>query len=148
MSGITGVEKNFFGRIRFLVITGSERIMKFLRQNFGFLVILLVIAFLNYKYDFYVIRTGSMEPTIKVGAVVMVDPQDTPEAGEIGAYLSGTSVVIHRVLTINDTGFEFKGDANPSPDPMTVPHEDVKGTVVLRFNFISRFVVLIQNIMN
>lgn len=82
--------------------------------------------------------SGSMEPAIPVGSVVVVEPVD-PAAlryGDVVTYKSPESagtVVTHRVLEVSGPLdarlFRTKGDANDEADLELVPAESVIGRV-------------------
>ncbi|CAN2214757.1 sigpep_I_arch, signal peptidase I [Candidatus Nanopelagicaceae bacterium] len=85
-----------------------------------------------------IVLTGSMEPVIKPGDVVLLapTPRTQPKLGDIVSYtarrFSGESVGVftHRIIggdPIN--GWLVKGDANPSPDVQKPKAEDVSGVV-------------------
>jgi signal peptidase len=83
-----------------------------------------------------VVVTGSMEPTISPGDVVVVDPDaGRPRAGQIvlvrdPAMPSGR--VAHRVVVVKGNGnLVTKGDANPTADGGERRAEDVVGSVRL-----------------
>ena len=111
-----------------------KRIVEFFKGNSGFIATLAVLIALNMRFDFYFVRTGSMEPSIRTGAVVMADPFRFPEPGDIAAYRSGSITVIHRVVSTDGNGFIFMGDSNRAPDPYVVPAGDIEGTIVFRLN--------------
>ena len=86
---------------------------------------------------FSVIMSGSMEPTIPVGSVVIVkkvNPEDV-KVGDVIAFEAGESATMHRVVekVVEDGSFYFrtKGDANEDPDPWIVKPEDVRGALLL-----------------
>ena len=91
------------------------------------------ILFLFY-FDWNVVTSGSMEPGIKVGAVVMIDPHRMVETGDAALYESGAARIVHRVLEEREDGYVFKGDNNPAPDFRIVGREEVRGPVVLTIN--------------
>lgn len=111
----------------------------------GVLILLALVApFVVYAVpqligasESYVVRSGSMEPTIQTGGVIFVYETDpaTIEEGDIIAYnLQGpeTQVTTHRVAEVTrDNGLQFrtKGDANEDLDQYTVPPDAVIGTV-------------------
>lgn len=74
-----------------------------------------------------------MDPAIPVHSVVLVQPAAPEELqpGEIVAYRSGSSVVIHRLVENHIVEGELvtKGDANAEPDPLKVEYAGVLGTV-------------------
>src|SRR5207342_3785922 len=84
-------------------------------------------------YELYVIVSGSMEPTIPVGAVVYdeVVPVDDLEPGDVITFVPPPEYgiddpVTHRIIKISIAGentshpgarlFQTKGDANNDPD--------------------------------
>ncbi|MEK7556714.1 MAG: signal peptidase I, partial [Patescibacteria group bacterium] len=80
-----------------------------------------------------IVRSGSMEPAISVGDVVVVRPGEY-QAGDAIAYnVPGKEnmVVTHRVQEVREgaTGFEYvtKGDANPEADSWVVTGGDIIG---------------------
>ena len=81
----------------------------------------------------YNIETGSMEPEVPVGSMIIVescDPGDLAE-GDIIAYSAGESVIAHRVVSNNvlEGQLETKGDANEEKDLEPVDYAQVIGKV-------------------
>lgn len=90
----------------------------------------------------YVVRSGSMAPTIEAGDVVLVSgtPPSEIRAGDVISYRTERTtadgragVVTHRVVGVEDGGdggsFRTKGDANDRTDPGRVPASAVIGRV-------------------
>ncbi len=92
-------------------------------------------------YQVYDVVSGSMNPAIPVHSVVLVQPAAPEELqpGEIVAYRSGSSVVIHRLVENHIVEGELvtKGDANAEPDPLKVEYAGVLGTVTAHIPFIG-----------
>jgi len=86
------------------------------------------------------VYTGSMEPAIPVGSVVVIKPVD-PETLKIGDIicfqLSEPTSITHRIINITDEGFITKGDANEDPDQWIVKKENVIGKAILTIPFIG-----------
>ncbi len=94
-------------------------------------------------YRFFYVVTGSMEPTIETGSLIIVkkvDPE-TLEEGDIIAYISRDPVLYgmvntHRIVRVDEGGqrgvreFTTKGDANNEVDNLRVASEDIQGKVV------------------
>ena len=107
----------------------------------GTIMLLVVIAAAlpltlpNYMgYKVYNVVSGSMEPTIPIGSVIYVKEVDPVEihSGDIIAFESGDSVVMHRVTenrTVEGT-FVTKGDANEGEDLNEVGYDELIGIVV------------------
>ena len=85
-------------------------------------------------FKLYNIMSGSMEPELPVGSLIVVqacDPETVLE-DDIVAYENEDGVVIaHRVVTNREMLGELvtKGDANESEDPAPIPYSSVLGKV-------------------
>lgn len=89
-----------------------------------------------------VVLTGSMEPAIHAGDLVVLDvPADRGRGlavGDVIAYRvpASATIVLHRIIEVQrDAGgwsYVTQGDANPAPDPNPVPSSQVVGTYSLR----------------
>ena len=76
----------------------KNTLRKILKGN-GFFFLLAIAALLLYlRFDLFYIKTGSMEPALPIGSIVVVDLAAEPEIGDIFAYRAGTMVVIHRII--------------------------------------------------
>jgi signal peptidase I len=86
-------------------------------------------------YEFFSIRSGSMEPAMPVGSLAIVARQANEIAvGQPVAFRLPSGVVVtHRVVEVIDgeTGrfLRTQGDANEDPDPSLVPASAVVGPV-------------------
>jgi signal peptidase len=119
------------------------------------LVVLIVAAALTFlapRFGWRVdaVFSGSMEPEIKVGSVVVTRPveSETIKLGDIITFDSPTAEIptTHRVVFVEEGSelcFQTKGDANEESDPFTVPARDVVGKVCFHvpyFGYLSQFV--------
>ncbi len=86
-----------------------------------------------------VIATGSMEPKIKPGDVILVKKVDSESVmnlkiGEVIQFKSGNILISHRIIDIKEEEgmkcYKTKGDNNSAPDGNLVKLEDVKGTII------------------
>ena len=90
------------------------------------------------------VRSGSMEPALKVGGVVITEsiPITDIRQGDIVTFRSPNDGVItsHRVNARAEGSpvyFETKGDANPKPDYTLVPESAIIGEVVFVLPFVG-----------
>ena len=123
---------------------------------FGMLILLVVIAaclpvtvprYLN--YEIYHVVSGSMEPAIPVGSVIYVQhtaPEDIAE-GDIIAFMSGDSVVVHRVMTnhVVEGTFTTKGDANDGEDLNDIPYVQLIGKVVYHIPKLGQLLMILTS---
>jgi len=84
--------------------------------------------------------TGSMEPAVSVGSVVVIKPVDpeTLKEGDIICFrFSEPTSITHRIINITNEGFITKGDANEDPDMWTVKKENVIGKLIITIPYIG-----------
>lgn len=84
-----------------------------------------------------IVKSGSMEPSIKTGSIVVVKPlsADSYKVGDVITFGEDSARQIptsHRIVSISEdkTTFMTKGDANEEKDPQVVPVEKVIGKVI------------------
>jgi signal peptidase len=90
--------------------------------------IVLIAAMLIFNVSPSLVLTGSMEPTIKTGAVIISEPQPASQI-QIGDVVTvprtnGEGMITHRVIDTQQTNgnvytLSLQGDANANPDPST-----------------------------
>jgi len=131
--------------------------MKKVAKNFGIALIILlmtaaVLMFLAPRFGWSVdaVFSGSMEPELKVGSVVVTRPVEPEEirAGDIITFYSPLSerLTSHRVIAVEEASalhFLTNGDANEDADPFVVPAQNVVGKVCFHipyFGYASQFV--------
>ena len=88
------------------------------------------------------VYTGSMEPAIPVGSVVVIKPVDTEtlKVGDIICFKTESehaTTVTHRIFNITNEGIITKGDANEDPDTWAVRKENVIGKVIAIIPFVG-----------
>ncbi len=101
----------------------------------------------------FVVQSGSMEPTIKTGSVVIISPRDNYQKDDIITYFADpsktnlrtpNSTVTHRIVDIKtekeSTLFQTRGDSNNSPDKDPVSPKSVLGKVVLSIPYVGRII--------
>lgn len=107
-----------------------------------FVIVLALILFapalpIGGNIDTKVVLSGSMEPSIKVGSVIVIRPANEYFAGDVITYgddSEGNIPTTHRIIDKRIEGgvsiFKTKGDANPKPDAIEVRENDVIGKVL------------------
>lgn len=87
--------------------------------------------FMGYKP--FIVLSGSMEPEIMTGDMVLVKNTDAGnlQKGDVIAFKSGEAVVTHRIIEVKtengEVSYVTQGDANDSPDQTSVKPADVEG---------------------
>jgi signal peptidase I len=109
---------------------GALKIVKRIAQGFGIAITLLAILLFGFMliaprfgWETYKVMSGSMEPTLKVGGMIVTKPEnvDNIKVGDIITFqIEGGQKVTHRVVGITEINgqpsFQTKGDANKEPD--------------------------------
>ncbi len=91
-----------------------------------------------------VVRTGSMQPAVRPGDVLLVQrmPASSVRPGQVVLAVNPArpdELLSHRVVRVNaDGGLVTRGDANGSADSTPVPATLVKGVARLRVPFVGR----------
>lgn len=101
----------------------------------------------QFNYQTYLIQSGSMEPTIMTGDMIVINKTADYQVNDVITFTdNGARIVTHRILERKlDDGnpvFLTQGDANQSPDPHLIPESDVHGEVVFtipRIGYLVRF---------
>lgn len=75
-----------------------------------------------------IVLTGSMEPTISAGDLIVVKESSHSAVDDIVVYQNGGSLVVHRVIAVEDDSVTTQGDANNVPDN-PIPLSAIKGKV-------------------
>ena len=111
------------------------------------LVIVLVLVYFYsgyFRYFAIAVATGSMEPNIYRGDVVIVDKKysfNDIEPGEVIAYKKEDVIIVHRVikkLKIRDSFIYYtKGDANEKMDDFVIEKDMIVGVVDYRIPFMG-----------
>lgn len=88
-------------------------------------------------YAFLEVISGSMEPTIKVGDLVVINTNDKDiKENDVITYASPNgSLVTHRVTESSSNGFITKGDANNTVDEKIVNKNNIVGKYTFRIPY-------------
>ena len=91
-----------------------------------------------------IVQSGSMEPSIHVGSVVLIKPSVEYAVGDVITFGPDTSKKIpttHRIAGIERQGgvayYTTKGDANEEADQSSIPEKEIIGKVVAHVPYIG-----------
>lgn len=82
-----------------------------------------------FGYGASAVLSGSMEPAISVGDLLLIREETNYKVGDIVVYQSGTTPIVHRIVSISDETVTTRGDANNANDA-PFPITAIKGKVI------------------
>jgi signal peptidase len=96
------------------------------------------------NYKVLVVQSGSMEPKIKTGSIVVVKPEKDFKIGDVitfGPYSKTKAPTTHRIYDVKVVGGETvyitKGDANNAPDTREIKKADIVGKVLFSVPYLG-----------
>ena len=96
-----------------------------------------------FGYGLGTVLTGSMEPEISEGDLIIVKEIDELKVGDIVVFEDDNSLVVHRIIEIEGDSLVTKGDANNTADePITLSL--VRGKVVVWVPYVGMIVEFIK----
>ena len=108
-------------------------------------LILFAIFALTRRFSVNAVLSGSMEPALKTGGIVISDTKKRkPDTGDIITYQLGDMSITHRVIGKRNCRYITKGDANDRKDPVMVKPEQITGTVVADIPFLGYVAVFLR----
>jgi signal peptidase len=115
--------------------------------------VIIIISSLNiFGRQIFVVMSGSMEPKIRTGSIVLDKKQVDYSVEDVITYRVANSkdTVTHRIIEIKKVGeaiaYQTKGDANDAPDRELVPIDNVVGKVYLSIPFLGYFVAFLKTL--
>ena len=119
---------------------------------FGLVLMLMVVAVFIYiaphiGWHVSAVVSGSMEPALKTGSLVVTRPVDPEEieVGDIITFIQASTdarMITHRVIDIQKNSpiyFQTQGDNCGMPDPFTVPARNLVGEICLHIPYGGNF---------
>ncbi|MBQ7104428.1 MAG: signal peptidase I [Bacilli bacterium] len=144
----------------------DNKIFKIIYGLFKFVFIAILVIYISFLaiqkfsdsgtimgYRLYTIATGSMEPELTVGDVILVEETkfEDLKVKDVITYESKVAgmegmIVTHRIIDMNTETKELitRGDANDADDPL-ITFDQVQGKVTYKFMIISLLTKLVRN---
>ena len=96
-----------------------------------------------FGYGAAVVLSGSMEPVLSKGDLIIVQEKESYKVGDVVVFQSGKSLIVHRIIKIDDKKVITQGDANNVADP-EFDTQFIKGKEVFRIPYIGVLVDIIK----
>ena len=118
-------------------------------------IILIVISSANkmsiiniFGYKSYIIKTNSMEPTIKVNDVLITKKVEKGKikVGDVITFIKNGEVITHRITQIDENGeYTTKGDNNNIEDTFKINYENIEGKHIVTIPYLGKIVEILDN---
>lgn len=121
-------------------------------------IILVAISNINktdtinlFGYKAYIIKSNSMEPSIKSGDVVIVKkvPEENIKVGDIITFKQNTEIITHRISKIEEENnikkYITKGDNNNLEDSEKITYEGIKGKNIITIPYLGKIINMLEN---
>lgn len=92
-----------------------------------------------FGYSFFIVKTGSMEPIIDAGELIIVEKQDDYKENDIITYEENGIYITHRIIMENGNTYITKGDANNEND-LEISDKDILGKVIWHSKILGKIV--------
>ena len=106
-------------------------------NNFILVISVVMITFFLCSYSLFVVSSGSMEPTIKVGSLIVVNKEYEIKEQKIITFYRQSQPITHRIVKIDGNQIITKGDANVANDPWTIQKDEIIGEVIITIPYIG-----------
>jgi signal peptidase len=135
--------------------------MKIVKNVFFAILVIILVAIsgtilLTGKHDFkgcriLIVKSGSMEPTIKTGSLILIQKQSSYHVKDIVTYGSAVrkdTLITHRIvsqdLKSSKLLFTLKGDANKAPDLNGVPPSAILGKMLFAVPYLGYLIAFVK----
>ncbi|MEG0026395.1 MAG: signal peptidase I, partial [Bacilli bacterium] len=107
----------------------------------SFMIMLIILVSGLFKFYILTIASGSMEPLIKIGDVIIIeklkeDDLKKLKVGDVLVHKKDKETVVHRIIEIKErykkTTYRTKGDANNAADNYIIYESDIIGRAKFR----------------
>ena len=95
-------------------------------------------------YSALVVLSGSMEPTIMTGEVIVIHSQSDYEIKDILTYRDSGVLVTHRIVDKTETTYTTRGDANNVDDP-PIKKSQAVGKTIFHIPYLGKVILFVQS---
>lgn len=96
-----------------------------------------------FGYGAAVVLSGSMEPTLSVNDLIIVQEAPTYAIDDIVVFQGGNDLIVHRIISLEDGMCHTQGDANNIADE-PIEMSKIKGKVILAVPFVGMIVNMLK----
>jgi signal peptidase len=111
------------------------------------LLLLITLFPIEGNFQIKIVSSGSMEPAVKVGSIVIIKPVSQYKVGDVVTFggknedeIPTTHRIISERISDGEVLYSTKGDANEDKDPSEIREKDVIGKVLFSVPFVGYFI--------
>lgn len=110
------------------------------------LILVLLLFYIGLNFKFLIITSGSMNPAVPTGSLVVVlNKDDSYKTGDIVSFKVENMIITHRIVEKkSNQEFVTKGDANLTKDFSYVSEKEIMGKVILSIPYIGYIVLFVK----
>lgn len=135
----------------------AKKIIDIILIILAYNIILVAISNINtekgmslFGCEAYIIKTNSMEPSIKNGDVVITKkvPEEKIQVGDIITFKQDADIITHRISRIeeeNGKKYITKGDNNNIEDSSKITYQEIKGKEIITIPYLGKIINILQN---
>jgi len=92
-----------------------------------------------FGFGILVVNSGSMNPELSIGEVIVIKEKDLYKIGDIITMsVNNEYLVTHRIVDINDNKYITKGDNNNCIDEKIIHNEEIEGKVIFHSKLLGK----------
>ena len=114
---------------------------------FPLIVLGLIALFQIAGLHSFVVLTGSMEPFVNPGDLVLVEKEEHYNVGDVIVFSTRGTIIVHRVHSVEDNYIITKGDANNYIDPWKIRPDKIIGKTFAVLPYIGLPLVAISRLL-
>ena len=95
-------------------------------------------------YSALIVLSGSMEPTIMTGEVIVIHAEKDYKLRDILTYRDSGVLVTHRIVDMTDDTFTTRGDANNTDDP-PIKKSQAVGKTIFHIPYLGKVILFVQS---
>lgn len=95
-------------------------------------------------YSALIVLSGSMEPTIMTGEVIVIHAEPEYKLRDILTYRDGSILVTHRIVNVTDDTYTTRGDANNTDDP-PIKKSQAVGKTIFHIPYLGKAILFVQS---
>ncbi len=118
-----------------------------IKTMFPLVVLGLIALFQIAGIHSFVVLTGSMEPFVNPGDLVLVNKEDYYNVGDVVAFSTRGTIIVHRIHSVEDNYIITKGDANNYIDPWKIRPDKIIGKAFAVLPYIGLPLVVISRLL-